>query len=371
MPAHYDVDLLIAGTGPAGRALASRAAIAGLSVVAVDPHPDRRWTATYGAWADELPTWVPAEVVTAEIAAPAAHTAGLHTIDRTYRVFDTAALQDQLSLDEVSVLAGRVRALEAHRAELDDGRHLTARCVVDARGVAAVPERAQQTAFGVVVDAERAAPALEGRQAWFMDWRRDNGTSAEDVPSFLYAVPVGDGQILLEETCLVGRPALAPTELRRRLRRRLNSRGVAITGDERTETVRFSVEAGAVAPGVIGYGARGGLMHPATGYAVATALAGADRVVRAVRNNEDPNSLLWPRSARAVATLRRLGLRVLLRLDGNSAQRFFAAFFELPVERQRAYLSGRDDPAAVAATMWQLFRMLPPELRGTILRSVR
>lgn len=371
MTDHFDVDVLVAGAGPAGRALAFRAAAAGLVVTLVDPRPERPWTATYGAWADELPAWLPDDVVAAEIATPAAWTTRPHVLDRAYRIFDTAALQQSLGLQGITVVPAKVRTLDTHRATLDDGRQLTARYVVDARGVAAARERAQQTAFGVVVDTESARPALDDRPAWFMDWRRDNGTGSDDIPSFLYAVPVGNGCTLLEETCLVGRPALGLTELRRRLHVRLASRGVTLTGDERTEAVRFAVEGGRVEPGVVGYGARGGLMHPATGYAVATALSSADRVVRAMQDGGDPHVVLWPPRARGVAAMRRLGLRVLLRLDGASAERFFHAFFMLPVERQRAYLSGRDDPAAMAATMWQLFRSLPPSLRATILRSLR
>ncbi|KSZ57240.1 lycopene cyclase [Rhodococcus pyridinivorans KG-16] len=364
-------DLVVAGLGPAGRALAFRAAAAGLSVAAVDVRPQRRWTATYAAWADELPAWLPDEVVAAHIDRPAAWTTGPRIVDRAYRVLDTACLQDFLTLDAVTVVTGRVRDVDADGVVLGDGRRMTARYVVDARGVPAEPERAQQTAFGLIVDDATAAPALEGHDAWFMDWRRDNGTGPDDVPSFLYAVPVGDGRTILEETCLVGRPALGLGELERRLRIRLAARGVHTTGDEQVERVRFAVEGAPTAPGVIGFGARGGLMHPATGYAVATALSTADAVIDAMRLGDDPQRVLWPVRARSVATLRQMGLRVLLRLDARGAIEFFDAFFALPVEQQRAYLSGRDDATGVAATMWRLFRVLPMGARTTILRSLR
>ncbi|UYP20794.1 lycopene cyclase family protein [Rhodococcus sp. Z13] len=364
-------DLLVAGLGPAGRSLASRATAAGLTVTAVDARPDRGWTATYAAWADELPAWLPAEAVATHTQAPAAWTRRLHVVDRPYRVLDTVALQQCLRLDGARVVAARVRDVGADGVVLDDGRRLRARYVVDARGVPAEPHRAQQTAFGVIVDDAVAAPALEGRQAWFMDWRRDNGTAPGDVPSFLYAVPVGGGRTILEETCLVGRPALGLPELERRLRVRLAARGVDVHGGARTERVRFAVEGGPVAEGVLGVGARGGLMHPATGYAVATALATADAVVDAMCRGTDPRKVLWPARSRAVAGLRRLGLRVLLNLDADAATEFFEAFFALPVDRQRAYLSGREDAAGVAATMWQLFRELPSSQRRTILRSLR
>ncbi|WP_323754850.1 lycopene cyclase family protein [Rhodococcus rhodochrous] len=269
-------DLVVAGLGPAGRALAFRAAAAGLSVTAVDVRPQRRWTATYAAWADELPAWLPDEVVAAHIDSPAAWTTGPHTVDRAYRVLDTTRLQEFLALDEVTVVTGRVRDVDADGVVLGDGRRMPARYVVDARGVPADPGHAQQTAFGLIVDDAIASPALDGHAAWFMDWRRDNGTGPDDVPSFLYAVPAGDGRTIVEETCLVGRPALGLGELERRLHVRLEARGVRTTGDEVVERVRFAVEGAPTAPGVVGFGARGGLMHPATGYAVATALSTAD-----------------------------------------------------------------------------------------------
>ncbi|MFZ2529793.1 MAG: lycopene cyclase family protein, partial [Rhodococcus sp. (in: high G+C Gram-positive bacteria)] len=294
-------DLVIAGLGPAGRALAFRAAAAGLRVTAVDPHPDRVWTATYAAWADELPGWLPAVAVATHIDALAARTVREHRIDRPYRVLDSAALQCTLSLDDVRVVAARAVEVNRDDVVLADGKRLTGRCIVDARGLATTRERAQQTAFGLVVDAGTAAAALDNHDGWFMDWRRDNGTGAGagDVASFLYAVPVGQDRVLLEETCLVGRPALTLPELERRLRARLAARGVSLSGTEPVERVRFAVEGGdRHRDGPVGYGACGGLMHPATGYAVATSLSAADAVVAALADGRAPDRVLWGPGAR-------------------------------------------------------------------------
>jgi lycopene beta-cyclase len=49
-------DVLVAGAGPAGRALAAELAVRGLSILLVDPHPDRPWQATHTGWLDELVT---------------------------------------------------------------------------------------------------------------------------------------------------------------------------------------------------------------------------------------------------------------------------------------------------------------------------
>ncbi|WP_238586465.1 lycopene cyclase family protein [Rhodococcus rhodochrous] len=221
-----DAEVIVVGLGPAGRAVAHRVAAAGLDVLAVDPRPDRPWTATYAAWLDELPRWLPESVLAARVAEPAAWTTHPHRIPRPYGVFDTSALQRSLALDCVRVCAARADVVDADHVVLADGAVLRAPAVIDARGVPAHRSRAQQTAFGVIVDTATAAPALQGRAAWFMDWRRDNRTGSGDAPSFLYAVPLGQDRVLLEETCLVGRPAIPLPELQRRLEVRLAARGV-------------------------------------------------------------------------------------------------------------------------------------------------
>ena len=49
------IDVLVAGGGPAGWAVAAACARLGLDTELVDPAPDRRWYPTYGSWRGELP----------------------------------------------------------------------------------------------------------------------------------------------------------------------------------------------------------------------------------------------------------------------------------------------------------------------------
>src|SRR5699024_10354968 len=166
-----------------------------------------------------------------------------------------------------------------------------ARTVVDARGLRRGPSRPEQTAYGVVVDRARAHRLLDGERALFMDWRPDYAARAAATPggpgSFLYAVPVGDGRILLEETCLTGLPPLAVGVLRARLEARLAAHGLRLTGREPVERVRFAMSTGpcdrppfpAPPDGPLVFGSAGGLMHTATGYSVAASLSAADAVV--------------------------------------------------------------------------------------------
>ncbi|SEQ47171.1 lycopene beta-cyclase [Microlunatus flavus] len=367
------------GLGPAGRAAAHRLAATGVDVVAVDPHPARRWTPTYAAWADELPGWLPDAVVATRTPGPRAWAGGEHRVDRTYVVLDTPALQDALDLEGVAVVPGTVVDADAHRVGLADGTVLEADLVLDARGSRPQEGRAAQTAYGVVVETGRAAPA---GGPWFMDWRDDwrepGDTEPGAPPSFLYAVPLDDRTTLLEETCLVGRPALGLDELRRRLERRLAARGVVLRGDERVERVRFSVEPDPDVPPPgrrrdgnrpVALGARAGLMHPATGYSVALALRVAEDLAQAVASGRDVWSVLWSPRARQVQRLRATGLTTLLRLPPDGVERFFAAFFALPAARQRAYLSDRTDPAGTLSAMAQMARTLPAPLTAVAVTS--
>ena len=364
----------VLGLGPAGRAAASRLTAAGVDVLAVDPSPERRWTPTYAAWEDELPAWLPGEVVATRTAHARAWAGGEHRLERTYVVLDTPGLQRSLDLTGVEVVRGSVVDAGARRVDLADGTALEADVVLDARGSRVRDDRAAQTAYGLVLPNDRAAPA---GGPWFMDWRRDHGAGPDAVPSFLYAVPLDAGHTLLEETCLVGRPALGLDELRGRLERRLAARGVRLTGDEPVERVRFSVEAEhavrtsrrAARDRPVALGARAGVMHPATGYSVAVSLRLAEDVALGVAAGHDVRDVLWPASARRVQRLREMGLTTLLRLPPDGVERFFTAFFALPPTRQRAYLSDRTDPAGTLAAMARMVQTLPAGLTAVALAS--
>ncbi|MFC9516889.1 lycopene cyclase family protein [Nocardiaceae bacterium NPDC056970] len=359
-------DLAVVGLGPAGRALAHRAARAGLDVVAVDPHPDRPWLPTYAAWVDELPGWLRADVLRSTVPRPHVWATRPHLLDRTYAVLDNAVLHRALDVSYTHVIRGVVGAVSPNMVALRDGADLRAHRVIDARGLRPDPALAEQTAFGIVLPSAVAAPALGDAQCLFMDWRPDNGTTPTDPPSFLYAVPLSEDTVLLEETCLVGRPGLPLDELRRRLDARLTNRGVEPPANLEVERVRFPVQAPRNRSAVDAFGARAGLVHPGTGYSVAASLSAVDDVVAALTAGNDPGKALWPWRARAVHSMREVGLSALLRLAPGRTAEFFDAFFALSVERQRAYLSGRDDVRGTAGTMWQLFRTVSPPIRRTL-----
>jgi len=313
-------DVVVIGGGPAGRALARACAQEGLHTAIVDRHPHRPWTATYGAWADELPTDTPIKSASTTVRAYAREE---HLIQRTYVVLDNAKLHE---------LPDSIEVLQRPEA---------ARYTFNATG--ARKGRAEQTAVGTVIESDSTETTL-------MDWRGNGDT-------FLYTVPLGDNRVLVEETCLARRPGMPLQELRDRLHSRL-------TPNHEEERVRFPLDAPRTSNA---FGAAAGFIHPATGYSVGTSLSLAPQVARAIRANEDPKHVIWSRKARIVHAMRKHGLEALLRLDADETKDFFELFFRLDPELQRAYLSGREDVRGTAKAMSAIFRAAPARLRWKLL----
>ncbi|MBF6171495.1 lycopene cyclase family protein [Nocardia blacklockiae] len=350
-----DADVCVVGLGPAGRALAHRALRAGLTVVAVDPRPERLWPPTFSCWVDELPEWLPDSAIAQRIEAPVVWTEAAHRIERPYCVLSKQGLHDALSLADATVLAGRAASVDAHRVELSDGTAITAAAVFDARGLPSPGARRTASAHGIFVDADRAAPMVAEGEGLLLDWRAENGAGPDEPPSFLYSVPLGDGRVIFEETSLGLRGGMPQRELRRRTLNRLAAHGIRLRGDEPSEAAHYPLDQPPPKPGAVGaipFGSRGGMMHPCTGYSVADSLALADTAIDALRTGEDPVSALWPWRARLVYWMRMRGVYGLGRLTTAQSVAMFDAFFTASPRRQRALLSAHDDYAPLGAVLF-------------------
>lgn len=380
------IDVLVAGGGPAGWAVAAACARLGLDTELVDPAPDRPWRATYGAWRAELPADVEAAV--AGSGRGEAIGATRHRLDWEYVVFDNAALRARLAAAPVRVVKDRVRDARSDSGgvtvELSSGGRRAA-VVLDATGAArsvlgasARRDAAEQTAVGVLVDADTARDLVTPGNAVFMDWRPHHGERG--WPTFLYAVPVTADRVLLEETSLARRPGLELAVLRRRLHARLAHHRIPVPPDGE-ERVRFPVDRPLPAPGqwrgpVVPFGAASPLVHPATGYSVATALRLAPRVATAVHDALSRGGAaaagaaawrtVWSPAALAVHALRRRSLESLLRFPPELVPEFFDVFFALPQRHRWAYLTGREDVQGATAAMGALFAAAPWWLRARL-----
>jgi lycopene beta-cyclase len=380
------MDVLVVGGGPAGLAIAGACGQLGLTTGVVDPAPDRPWTATYGMWSGELPGDLPRCVVAAR-AAGRAIAVSEHQLGWEYSVLDVSALRAHLAdgLTDVHVHAARVvGSPEAGVVALADGSHLRAAVVIDAGGGSRPLDlgtsrrpAAAQTAYGLVLDEEAAAPFVAPGEALFMDWRADHGEAG--WPTFLYVIPLGGGQVLAEETSLARRPGLPLSTLRRRLHARLARHGVQTPNNARSEKVSFRVDHPRHrGPGVLGFGAAAPLIHPATGFSLAASLRLAPQVAAALATHlpDDPvralaaaQKTVWPLDARLVHHVRRIGLESLLRMPPADVPGFFEQFFGLPDPHRWTYLTARDDVRGIVAAMNCLFRTSNGRLRRHLVTS--
>lgn len=376
------VDVLVIGSGPAGRAAAAACSDAGLRTGIVDPAPRRGWWQTYAAWRDELPA-LPDEVLAATAPSVRARGTSWHEWHRAYAVLDNTRLWQHLWRADVTEITGRAVDVEhgttGSTAVLRDGRRLAAAVVVDASGSSRAllggrPQRtpAEQTAVGAVLDARQTGDLCPAGSAVFMDWQPIPNTRG-GWPSFRYAVPLGDGSVLVEETSLVRRPGLPLAQLRRRLADRLAEHGADPAAQTREERVRFPVDDPLPPPGrVIAFGAAGGFLHPTTGFSVAGSLRSAPWLAASISAGlatgpaaaaRATHRVLWPPRAVGARALHRRALRALLGMSGEQLPEFFELFFGLPQHHRAAFLSWQPEPRGTAAAMSALFARAPWRLR--------
>ncbi|WP_018680681.1 lycopene cyclase family protein [Actinokineospora enzanensis] len=367
------MDVVVVGSGPAGRAVAYACARRGFDVGLVGPPTG--WPATYGIWSDQEHALPPGSGLTR---ATAVHASG-RLLARGYSILDNPSVLRSFAHPAIHPIDDQATAARYGRQGatvlLKSGQRLACAVVIDASGERRVlsggpakGQRIEQTAYGVVVRSEDAEAHVQSGEAVFMEWGPD--------ASFLYAVPLSDGRTLLEETSLAARPGVSWEVLRDRLRCRIGH--VEPLAEER---VRFSVNSRPTPvwhSGSVPFGVAAGMVHPATGYSVGDALAVAPGVAAAIGDNLDTSPeaaaeaarrVIWSPAARVVHRLRRYGLRALLAMSPGQLSTFFQVFFELPDQLQRTFLSGREDVRGTAAAMVEVFGAVPWEIRGKLALS--
>lgn len=352
MSTQYDV--AVVGLGPAGRMLAHRLVKAGLDVLGIDPHPDRTWPQTLGGWTRQLPTWLTDDVVALRVNEPRIRAAGDHVIEDQYAILDNDILQRATPLSGVT--------LEQHVLDDDGVAALRdrARVVIDARGARPAGHSGDvphQTAHGILVPPELAAPVLGEAHAVLMDWRPFDGAErwGTTSPTFLYAIPMPGARVLLEETCLAGASAPGQADLRRRLLTRLAGVGIAESDVADLEVERVSiplVRRGARVPGVWRFGAAGAQNNPFSGYTFFASLGAVDGLVDRIVHGSDPGR-------DRPLFVRRRALHGLLNLSPDDTFALFDAFGRLSPARQRAVLDAGTPLPRLVAAMTRQFSLMP------------
>ena len=216
---------------------------------------------------------------------------------------------------------------------LDDGRRLSARLVVDARG----PEHASPAAsgyqkflgleFSVSGGGTPAVPML-----------MDATVEQHDGFRFVYVLPWTDDRLLIEDTYYSDRPDLDAAVLRERVLAYAERLGLRVRDVLREERgvlpipLRLGAEPAVGAPLRAGYA--GGLFHPTTGYSLPIAVRLALHLAA-----RPPHAALGPEYASWLAAHRRqqrfcLGLNRMLFTAFAPEQRFHVLerFYRLPPE---------------------------------------
>lgn len=394
-------DVIVVGCGPAGLSLAAELGQRGLVVYLVGL--DMPFVNNYGVWKDEFEeldlthtldkVWDDASCYFKE---------GYETrVGRAYGRVNRGKLRQELlnrcRAAGVEFYSGYVESIDVREDMGDDGEDwqpttvilkdqtaLSGRLVTLASGAAAgrflqyesgAPSAAAQTAYGIEADVSGYENAFNKDRMLFMDYRRHHtglypGTATRqvdgehpnggkgmwethnEVPSFLYAMPESNSRVFLEETCLVAKPALPFSILKRRLYRRCEALGIKINKvyEEEWSYIPTGGPLPVASQGITAFGAAANFVHPATGYSIVRTLNEAPRMAIAVQSalEKHNNALdaseyiwesLWSMEKRRQASFHIFGMELLCQLDLLSTSDFFTTFFGLPRNQWEGFLA--------------------------------
>lgn len=389
------LDTVIIGAGPSGLALAAELGARGVRTGVVDGRLSDVWKPNYGAWSDRLPAGLADEITASSWGRPIVETGrGRQVIDRTYVRVDKVALQRTLtkSCSKAGVLfvqayVSHVEHCESHSiVSLDDGTRLEAKRIVDASGhagrfVKRPSERASahQLAWGELIEVARH-PWQPGEMV-FMDWRPFDGKPwGERKPTFLYAMPLDEHRVFVEETALATASSIGFDELSRRLALRLETLGVTPRRrlDEERCTIPMDMPLPETPQRVIGFGGAASMVHVVSGYMLSRVLsmAGplADCLVTHLEDGAAEASsaaweLLQPATGQRQRAASLLGLKTILGMNGRQTQDFFHSFFAMKPRRQAAWLESDVPLLDTFQAMAAMFSVAPGPVRHTLLRS--
>lgn len=402
MTSEAHAQVIVLGAGPAGLLIAAACVHEGLSVQIVAADEALPWPNNYGIWLDELSPWAdrlgPLEPLLAaqwKQAAVRLDADRAHVIDRAYARLDNAALKARLLADlpapriaratGLSTLDGGLEVTLAEGAPAKTGASTTlqASVIIDATGHTGAftayrpgAEPGFQAAVGRFLKVPEHPFGLD--QVGLMDFSPLPGAS-DDPVTFAYVMPFDAHHVFVEETSLVGRPAVDFDLLDARLDQRLAH--LEVPPGQILEVERCLIPMGAPLPDPGGlalpFGGAARMVHPASGYMIHQAFARAPvlaaALARGFARGDSPAALrragwqaLWPRAQRRLWSLFTFGMEVLLTLDAEGTRAFFDAFFSTPEARWKPYLSGTASVSEAAGLMTRVFGKVPGGLKARL-----
>jgi lycopene cyclase-like protein len=395
---HTQMQVFIAGCGPAAHLLASACAREGLQVALAGPDLDQPWPNRYGVWAAEFDNLGLGDALARRWPLIDLWLGDDHhrRFDRPYASVNNDALQALLraNLTDALLLPEAVTQVQHHLDHTlittHTGAQHRAQVFVDATGHAGrfthrLPgqARAFQTAYGVLATFD--GPPLDPEVFTMMDFR-DPAPGLEPlpggVPSFLYAMPWGPHRAFLEETVLISNPEIPPHTLRPRLLARLAHRGIRVREIHHEELCRIPMDTPLprVPQRALAFGGAASMAHPASGYLIARSALAAPAVARALRGalqqgangaeaTLDAWGALWPQHALRAHDLYAFGAQTLARMDADTLRSFYRAFFAQPEGAWHDYLSWGASPWELGQLMWGTYSRCGGDLRRLLRKS--
>ncbi|KAL0547563.1 hypothetical protein IC582_017503 [Cucumis melo] len=382
---YYDrsrFDVVVVGAGPIGLRVAEQLGGFGIKVCCVDPSPLSPWSNNYGVWVDEFEdlgledclrkTWPMASLYLSD--------EKVKYLDRPYAQVSRKKLKMKLMEECIrkGVKFHKAKVWEINHQQFEssvscnDGTEIKSNLVIDASGFTSKFTKysdsnprncAFQIAHGILAEVDHHPFDLN--KMVLMDWRDTHLNNEpylrqhnKEFPTFLYAMPFDSNLIFLEETSLVGRPALPYTVVKKRMAARLRHLGIKVK--RILEEEKCVIPMGGALPempqAVVGVGGVAGMVNPASGYAVVKGMAAAGRIARVagegvgggggrmIRGRALEGRVwegVWPMEERNVREFYCFGMEILMRLDLDGIRGFFNAFFDLEPFYWEGFLSSR------------------------------
>ncbi len=356
-------DVIVAGSGPSGLAIASAVARQGLKVVCVSPTVEKPWENNTCAWASEIiplgfekycdRIWPKTEVIYSE--------RSRKVLDGAYAHFNKEKLKNGLLKNIKDTVVGEAIGV-AHDEKGSDvmlkgGDKIRATIVIDATGhdhrlILPLPKEADafQNVYGLLVRVDEQPFDLD--HMVLMDFRSDFLGHKNSPPTFLYAMPWEKDLVFLEETSLVDSPGVPFDVLKERLDRRIASLGMKVKSVEFMEqgALPMNMPLPDLGQRVVGFGAAGGFVHPSTGWSVARSLRLSEPVAKTIAqgigNGLSPTEIsqeawkvMWPSDHLRMRAAHLRGMNLFCHMGVKSLSFFMKLFFAAPGMLWQTYLS--------------------------------
>ena len=369
------LDILILGSGPAALCLASELAKQDLNIKGISTKsPNEKWENTYGIWASELEElglesllshrWSRTVSFFGNGKNKNGNIPTKHNYD--YGLINQEAFQNELlkKCKGIEWLNETAKDI-TEKNKLSEvicfsGLKIKARLVIDASGHKSKfvkrpvqNEIAQQAAYGIV--GKFSSPPVNREEFVLMDFRPDhlNKKEKSSSPSFLYAMDLGNETFFVEETSLASYPALSQEDLKKRLLKRLNNKGIKVSEIYHEENCLFPMNLPLPLKKqfVLGFGGAASMVHPASGYMIGSLLRRAPLLAEKLALFlKEPHlssqqiaskgwDILWPYELTQRHKLYQYGLRRLMSFDESKLRSFFSNFFKLSTNEWVGFLT--------------------------------